>query len=134
MRILKKQRIEYNENGIPDEVKNESLEIGEFVITPEGIPALEIVIKCSNGTIKKFYLMQGEGMSFKLCNMSGMSVYAQTNPIGDDVMKGIFFSMMSEVILSLVSRFDVEHVDFSRGYSSNNPIELFLSSCLNAKK
>ena len=130
MRILKKQRIEYDENGNPTEVVNEKLEIGEFVYTPDGVPALEIFVRASNETFKKFYLMKGEGTSFKICNISGMGVYAETQPIGDDVLKGIYFSMMCEVILKLSNRFDVQKTDFSRGYSTNAPIEKFLSSCL----
>ena len=130
MRIHKNDELEYRSYE-PEPIRNVRLEIGECIKTPDGEPALEIFIHASNGTKQVLYLMKGKGESFKLCNLSGMSSYAETTPIGEDVLKSIYFSMLSELILKAVSAFHVEEVEFYRGYSSNAPIERFLSSCIN---
>ena len=130
MRIHKNDELEFRSYE-PEPNRNIKLEIGECISAPDGHPALEVIIHSNNGTKQILYLMKGRGESFKLCNLSGMSSYAETNPIGEDILKSLYFSMLSELILKAVSAFHVEEVEFYRGYSSNAPIERFLSSCIN---
>jgi len=114
----------------PEKIRNTELKIGECLTAPDGSPALEILIHTSDDTWKKLFIMQDNGFSFKVCNVSGMGSYASTSPIGNDFLKSMCFSMMSELVLKLMNIFEIEHVEFERGYSSSYPIEQFLSSCI----
>ena len=131
MRIYKsKHPIKELDVEHPSISDNESLEIGECIETPDGKPALELLIRTSNDTYKKLYLMKDRGNAFKICNISGMGTYVSNKPIGDDFIKSIYYSMMCELVLQLVSMFGVQDVEFYRGTSSNSPIEQFLSACI----
>lgn len=118
----------------PEPVRNTELKIGEFLTAPDGSPALELLIHTSEDTWRKLYIMQDHGFAFKICNVSGMGSYAANTPLGNDFVKSLYFSMMSELVLKLMQIFEIEHVEFERGYSSSFPIEQFLSSCLGEDK
>lgn len=114
---------------------NENLiKIGDFIITPNNEPALEIILDKGSGVKSKLYLMSDKGCSFKICNISGMGEYVHTREIGDDIIKTIYFGLICECLLKLSNMMDMKNDTISRGRSFNDPIEAFLEAVLNGVK
>ena len=110
------------------------IKIGDFIITPNDEPALEIIIDKGSGVKSKLYLMADKGCSFKICNISGMGEYVHTREIGDDIIKTLYFGLMCECILKLSNMMDTKPDTVCRGRSFNDPIEAFLEAVINGVK
>ena len=113
---------------------NNKIKIGDFIITPNGDPALEIHIDKGAGVRSTLYLMSDKGCSFKICNISGFGEYVHTKEIGDDIIKTIYFGLMCECILKLSNMLEVQTDTISRGRTFSDPVEAFLEAIVNGVK